>query len=200
LQRDSAPKKRLSRRSRSRSGTRTTWRWGARATARKKSESAPSVTEPREDARERSKKSDEVAKELGLDDESVERLLDPRDGVSVELGLVLALLTALIQTLLITALAMILVRWTFTNPLTRTAKSKRGRSAIAFRKRLASARQYFSDELQRSNPAIDDRWFPWVIAFGLDTKATEWVNKFGGRSTSSSDFSSSSLTSSSSES
>lgn len=81
-----------------------------------------------------------------------------------------------------------------------TAKSKRGRSAIAFRKRLASARQYFSDELQRSNPAIDDRWFPWVIAFGLDTKATEWVNKFGGRSTSSSDFSSSSTTSSSSSS
>jgi trehalose-6-phosphate synthase/uncharacterized membrane protein affecting hemolysin expression len=33
-----------------------------------------------------------------------------------------ALLNALIQTLLITGLAMILVRWTFTNPLTRTAK------------------------------------------------------------------------------
>jgi alpha,alpha-trehalose-phosphate synthase [UDP-forming] len=33
-----------------------------------------------------------------------------------------SLLNALIQTLLITALAMILVRWTFTNPLTRTAK------------------------------------------------------------------------------
>jgi alpha,alpha-trehalose-phosphate synthase [UDP-forming] len=33
-----------------------------------------------------------------------------------------ALLNALIQTLLITALAMILVRWTFTNPLARTAK------------------------------------------------------------------------------
>jgi trehalose 6-phosphate synthase len=33
-----------------------------------------------------------------------------------------ALLTALIQTLLITALAMVLVRWTFTNPLARTAK------------------------------------------------------------------------------
>ncbi len=33
-----------------------------------------------------------------------------------------ALLNALIQTLLITLLAMILVRWTFTNPLTRTAK------------------------------------------------------------------------------
>jgi trehalose 6-phosphate synthase len=33
-----------------------------------------------------------------------------------------ALLTAMIQTVLITALAMVLVRWTFTNPLTRTAK------------------------------------------------------------------------------
>ncbi|MDP9146282.1 MAG: trehalose-6-phosphate synthase, partial [Acidobacteriota bacterium] len=33
-----------------------------------------------------------------------------------------SLLNALIQTLLITALAMVLVRWTFTNPLTRTAK------------------------------------------------------------------------------
>jgi len=60
-----------------------------------------------------------------------------------------------------------------------SAKSKRGPSAIAFRKKLAAARQYFAEELAKSDPAIDDQWFPWVIAFGLDKDASKWAKKFG---------------------
>jgi len=59
------------------------------------------------------------------------------------------------------------------------AKSKRGPGAIAFRKRLASARQFFMEELQKPDPAIDDRWFPYVIAFGLDDQASSWATRFG---------------------
>ena len=52
-----------------------------------------------------------------------------------------ALLNALIQTLLITALAMILVRWTFTNPLTRTAKWLRTHAYRADRTRRRRCRK-----------------------------------------------------------
>ena len=69
-----------------------------------------------------------------------------------------------------------------TSNIFNVAKSKRGRSALAFRKRLASVRQYFIDELQKPQPAIDDAWFPWVIAFGLDNEATRWAAAFGGSS------------------
>ncbi|HVR43220.1 MAG TPA: DUF2207 domain-containing protein [Thermoanaerobaculia bacterium] len=80
-----------------------------------------------------------------------------------------------------------------------SAKSKRGRSAIAFRKRLASAREYLAAELEKSSPAIDNQWFPWVIAFGLDSEASRWVTRFGDRLQSTAD-SRSSYTSTSSSS
>jgi uncharacterized membrane protein YgcG len=63
------------------------------------------------------------------------------------------------------------------------AKSKKGPAAIAYRKRLASVRQYFIDELKRRDPAIDDRWVPYLIAFGLDKEASAWMRDFGGAAT-----------------
>ena len=74
------------------------------------------------------------------------------------------------------------------------AKSRRGRGAMAFRKRLASVRDYFARQLETSRPALDDRWFPYVIAFGLDDEANRWVRDFGGRSDSAISISSSSPT------
>ncbi|HET7712868.1 MAG TPA: hypothetical protein VFL80_13130 [Thermoanaerobaculia bacterium] len=60
------------------------------------------------------------------------------------------------------------------------AKSKRGRTAIAYRKRLASVRQYFMTQLREKTPLLDDRWFPYVIAFGLNDQANAWLRDFGG--------------------
>jgi uncharacterized membrane protein YgcG len=67
----------------------------------------------------------------------------------------------------------------FVSMIINAAKSKKGPGAIAFRKRLASARQFFTNELQKPEPAIDDRWFPYVIAFGLDEQASSWATRFG---------------------
>jgi uncharacterized membrane protein YgcG len=65
------------------------------------------------------------------------------------------------------------------NSVLNAAKSKRGAQAIAHRKRLASVREYFIRELQKPAPAIDDRWFPYVIAFGLNDQASAWMASFG---------------------
>lgn len=64
------------------------------------------------------------------------------------------------------------------------ARSRHGREAMSFRKRLASVREYFVRELQKERPAIDDSWFPWVVAFGLDDEATRWTRQFAAESTS----------------
>lgn len=85
-----------------------------------------------------------------------------------------------------------------TNNVINIARSKRGAAAIAFRKRLAAARQFFIEELQKPVPAMDDGWFPYVVAFGLDAQASTWMQNFGGRSSSLSSMSSSSSSSSTS--
>lgn len=61
-----------------------------------------------------------------------------------------------------------------------TARSRRGPKAIAFRKKIVSAREYFLNELKKKDPALDDRWFPYIIAFGLNDQASKWMQSFGG--------------------
>jgi uncharacterized membrane protein YgcG len=47
------------------------------------------------------------------------------------------------------------------------------------RRKLASARRYFEAELEKPAPALKDDWYPYVIAFGLDTHADRWFHSFG---------------------
>ena len=47
------------------------------------------------------------------------------------------------------------------------------------RQELAAARRRFRDELRRPRPALDDRWFPWVVAFGLAPEADRWFRAHG---------------------
>jgi uncharacterized membrane protein YgcG len=95
--------------------------------------------------------------------------------VAVALLVLLANLTMWPAPLAFTAAALLVA-----NNLTNIARSKGGPQAIAFRKRLATARQYFLDELRKSAPAIDDRWFPYIVAFGLNDEASKWMKDFGG--------------------
>lgn len=71
---------------------------------------------------------------------------------------------------------------------------------IAFRRRLASARQYFIEQLRSPQPSLRDDWFPYLLAFGLGNNVDGWFRAYGGTSstTSSSGWSSSSSSSSSS--
>lgn len=53
-------------------------------------------------------------------------------------------------------------------------KSTQHRAALAFRKTLASGREFFIAELAKERPALRDEWFPWVLAFGLGKQMDSW--------------------------
>lgn len=62
-----------------------------------------------------------------------------------------------------------------------TARTTRGRKAMEGRKRLVRARKHIERELSEANPALDDAWYPWIVAFGLETNVTKWADSFGGQ-------------------
>jgi uncharacterized membrane protein YgcG len=75
----------------------------------------------------------------------------------------------------------------FFNSMINQARSRERAQGIALRKRLASARRYFQEQLNQPRPALRDEWFPYVLAFGLDKDARNWFKAHGGESTSDSD-------------
>jgi uncharacterized membrane protein YgcG len=83
------------------------------------------------------------------------------------------------------------------------ARSRRGPVSIRLRKRLCAVRRYFAKELRKPSPALEDSWFPYAVAFGLEKQVERWFGRFAGASasrTSSQDHSWSSSGSSSSSS
>ena len=60
------------------------------------------------------------------------------------------------------------------------AKSRDAGDRLENRRRLTAARDYFARELRRPKPALDDAWFPYVLAFGLGPDADRWFRSFGG--------------------
>ncbi len=78
-------------------------------------------------------------------------------------------------------------------------KSTQHRAALAFRKTLASGREFFIAELAKERPALHDEWFPWVLAFGLGKQMDSWsAPRVSGQSTTRSSGGSTSSSSSSS--
>jgi len=65
-------------------------------------------------------------------------------------------------------------------------KSRDAGERLEHLRRLAAGRNYFIRELHQSNPALDDAWFPYVLAFGLAKDADRWFRSFGGTDASSS--------------
>lgn len=64
------------------------------------------------------------------------------------------------------------------------AMSRESVERIAARKRLASARGYFENELRSESPRLEDSWYPYLIAFGLGANVDRWFRSFGGRTSS----------------
>ncbi|HEV7921907.1 MAG TPA: hypothetical protein VGR02_14050 [Thermoanaerobaculia bacterium] len=95
--------------------------------------------------------------------------------------------------------ALALASWTALLEALRIAD---GAEKIAFRRRLASARQYFVEQLRSPHPNLRDDWFPYLLAFGLGNNVDGWFRAHGSASSSvsSSSWSSSSGSSSSSSS
>jgi uncharacterized membrane protein YgcG len=50
---------------------------------------------------------------------------------------------------------------------------------LALRKRLTAAREYFAAQLQRPEPWLQDAWYPYLIAFGLDHEMDRWFQRHG---------------------
>src|SRR5262245_63005323 len=65
-------------------------------------------------------------------------------------------------------------------------KSRQSRAAIAFRKRLATARSFFLKELEKPQPNLRDGWYPWLLAFGLGKQVDVWSSRHTSTTTSAS--------------
>lgn len=50
---------------------------------------------------------------------------------------------------------------------------------LELRRRLAAAREWFKRELRSPHPQLDDRWFPYLLAFGLGGHVDRWFRAFG---------------------
>jgi uncharacterized membrane protein YgcG len=66
------------------------------------------------------------------------------------------------------------------NSVLNAAKSRQGARMIAERRNLAAARDYFRRQLKQPQPALQDAWFPYLIAFGLGSHMDRWFRAFGG--------------------
>ncbi len=62
------------------------------------------------------------------------------------------------------------------------AKSRDAGDRLENRRRLTAARDYFARELRNPNPALDDAWFPYLLAFGLGANVDQWFHAFGRQS------------------
>jgi uncharacterized membrane protein YgcG len=65
------------------------------------------------------------------------------------------------------------------NSVFNQARSRENQERIAFRRRLATARGFFVEELRRDQPRLKDAWFPYLIAFGLGKQMDKWFHAFG---------------------
>ncbi|HJW13394.1 MAG TPA: DUF2207 domain-containing protein [Thermoanaerobaculia bacterium] len=83
------------------------------------------------------------------------------------------------QTGLPLLLGVLLLRLGMTNNLFNVAKTRDGARKVARRKSLTVARDFFRGELSSREPRLEDRWYPYVIAFGLGKEADHWFRAYG---------------------
>lgn len=50
---------------------------------------------------------------------------------------------------------------------------------LEVRRALAAARAFFRHELTMPEPRLDDAWYPYLLAFGLEGQAESWFRSFG---------------------
>lgn len=53
-------------------------------------------------------------------------------------------------------------------------RSLQTREGVAFRKTLTAGRAFMEAELRKPNPALEDSWYPWLLAFELQTAMDQW--------------------------
>jgi uncharacterized membrane protein YgcG len=83
------------------------------------------------------------------------------------------------QTGLPFSIGLLLLRLGIINNIFNLAKTRDGPKKIARRKLLTAGRKFFKRELSSRQPNLDDRWYPYVIAFGLGHQADRWFRAYG---------------------
>jgi hypothetical protein len=58
----------------------------------------------------------------------------------------------------------------------RCAESPEG---VSLRLRLAAGRAWCRAQLEQERPDLDDRWFPYLLAFGLGPRVDQWFRAYG---------------------
>jgi len=58
------------------------------------------------------------------------------------------------------------------------AKTRDSKHGVALCQRLTAARIYFEKELRKSEPDLQDDWFPYLLAFGLGPEVDRWTRQF----------------------
>jgi uncharacterized membrane protein YgcG len=77
-----------------------------------------------------------------------------------------------------------------------SGKCRATREKIDFRKKLASARAWFINQLRQKSPQLEDSWYPYLLAFGLGSNVDRWFSSFGSAATAASTFTAASSSSS----
>ncbi|HEX6560141.1 MAG TPA: hypothetical protein VF021_11780, partial [Longimicrobiales bacterium] len=62
----------------------------------------------------------------------------------------------------------------------RIARTGEDDARLELRRSLAAARAYFAHQLAQQQPALEDAWFPYLLAFGLGKHIDKWFRAFGG--------------------
>ncbi len=65
-----------------------------------------------------------------------------------------------------------------------SAATRDSKEVVRKRQELAEVRRRLAAELDQPSPALDDAWFPYLLAFGLDSQVDRWFASFGGEATS----------------
>jgi hypothetical protein len=76
-------------------------------------------------------------------------------------------------------LALVLFLLCLLNSVLNLARTRDRQSAVETRRRLSATRQVFKREIRRSEPALDDEWLPYLLAFGLEREVDRWFRAFG---------------------
>ncbi len=86
-------------------------------------------------------------------------------------------------------LALALLPVTVLSSLLHNARTRESLEGIRHRKVLAAIRRWLRQELARSEPDLRDEWFPYLLAFGLQSEVDRWFRAFGGMTQSTGSFS-----------
>lgn len=74
----------------------------------------------------------------------------------------------------------LLVALAFARSQANVLATRESAESLVRRRELLAARDYFAGELAKERPGLDDRWFPYLLAFGLAPKMERWFRRFGG--------------------